>query len=74
MSQIHAFLKQPVDISALADVEQWQQEYRNLDGRLSAWKFKLPKEYSDWSTGLLRSGVKQSVSSMEIMLHVTYQT
>jgi hypothetical protein len=40
LSQIHRFLKKPVDIGALSDVEQWQQEYRQLDSKLNQWKFR----------------------------------
>ena len=31
LSNIHKFLKQPVDISALSDVERWQLSYKDLD-------------------------------------------
>ena len=31
LSDIHTFLKRPVDISALADVERWQLRYRELE-------------------------------------------
>ncbi|KAK5067869.1 hypothetical protein LTR16_009837, partial [Cryomyces antarcticus] len=42
LSRIHQFLKKPVDIGALSDVEQWQGEYRELDNILTSWKFNLP--------------------------------
>ncbi|KAK8117594.1 fungal specific transcription factor [Apiospora kogelbergensis] len=35
LSKIHKFLKQPVDISALSDVEQWQMRYKQLDNLLT---------------------------------------
>src|SRR5947207_8804503 len=47
LSQIHQFLKKPVDIRALSDVEQWQAEYRALDTKLTSWKLDLPQEYGD---------------------------
>ncbi|TKA79819.1 hypothetical protein B0A49_00741 [Cryomyces minteri] len=46
LSRIHQFLKKPVDIGALSDVEQWQGEYRELDNILTSWKFNLPKDIS----------------------------
>ncbi|KAF2091020.1 hypothetical protein K490DRAFT_71288 [Saccharata proteae CBS 121410] len=46
LSQIHQFLKKPVDIGSLNDVESWQREFRELDGKLSSWKFGLPSEMS----------------------------
>jgi len=45
LSQVHRFLKRPVDIGALADVESWQGQYRELDSQITAWKFSLPGEY-----------------------------
>ncbi|KAI8272805.1 hypothetical protein K4K60_011832, partial [Colletotrichum sp. SAR11_57] len=47
LSKIHKFLKQPVDISALSDVEQWQMRYKELDNMLTSWKFGLPGEYGN---------------------------
>ncbi|KAK5004193.1 hypothetical protein LTR39_006230, partial [Cryomyces antarcticus] len=47
LSRIHQFLKKPVDIGALSDVEQWQGEYRELDNILTSWKFNLPGEYGN---------------------------
>ncbi|KAF2770237.1 hypothetical protein EJ03DRAFT_270728 [Teratosphaeria nubilosa] len=74
LSQIHRFLKRPVDIGALSDVEQWQQEYRQLDGKLNAWKFSLPTEYSNMSRIFNRSAGNKIVNCIWIMLHTTYQT
>ncbi|KAH8198984.1 hypothetical protein TruAng_006861 [Truncatella angustata] len=47
LSKVHKFLKQPVDISALSDVEQWQMKYKDLDNLLTSWKFGLPGEYGN---------------------------
>ncbi|KAK3723221.1 hypothetical protein LTR37_001944 [Vermiconidia calcicola] len=74
LSQIHRFLKKPVDISALSDVEQWQQEYRDLDSKLSAWKFSLPSEYGNMSRIFNASGGNKIVNCIWVMLHVTYHT
>ncbi|EME46026.1 hypothetical protein DOTSEDRAFT_147895 [Dothistroma septosporum NZE10] len=74
LSQIHRFLKKPVDISALSDVEQWQQEYRQLDSRLNAWKFSLPSEYGNMSRLFNPDGGNKVVNCIWIMLHITYHT
>lgn len=75
LSQIHRFLKKPVDIGALADVEQWQQQYRDLDSKLTAWKFSLPSEYGNVSRLFNQQGGNNKiVNCLWIMLHVTYHT
>ncbi|KAK5171169.1 uncharacterized protein LTR77_004313 [Saxophila tyrrhenica] len=74
LSQIHQFLKKPVDISALPDIERWQQEYRTLDSRLSDWKFSLPDEYGNMGRIYVLDARKQTADSMWIMLQITYQT
>ncbi|OQO01981.1 hypothetical protein B0A48_12454 [Cryoendolithus antarcticus] len=73
LTQIHRFLKKPVDIGALGDVEQWQQEYRQLDSRLSGWKYDLPSQYGN----MLRlhiPGAAEHVNCIWIMMHITYHT
>jgi len=77
MSKVHCFLKKPVDISALSDVEQWQREYRELDGVVNNWKFGLPPEYGN--TGRLcysssSGNNKGNINCLWIMLHITYYT
>ncbi|KAG5970737.1 hypothetical protein E4U56_007436 [Claviceps arundinis] len=47
LSKIHTFLKQPVDISAPDDVEQWQRHYKELDDQLTTWRYGLPVELGD---------------------------
>ncbi|KAK5719269.1 hypothetical protein LTR15_007792 [Elasticomyces elasticus] len=74
LSQIHRFLKKPVDIGALSDVEQWQQEYRQLDSKLNAWKFSLPSEYGNASRVFNPHGGNKIVNCVWIMLHITYHT
>lgn len=74
LSQIHRFLKKPVDIGALSDVEQWQQEYRRLDSMLNSWKFGLPSEYGNMSRLFNPNGGNKIVNCIWIMLHVTYHT
>lgn len=68
LSRIHKFLKKPVDISALSDVEQWQGEYRELDNRLTSWKFDLPAEYGNMAK-LFQPGGKNSINCGWVMLH-----
>ncbi|KAK4504057.1 hypothetical protein PRZ48_004972 [Zasmidium cellare] len=74
LSQIHRFLKKPVDISALSDVERWQQEYRQLDSKLNSWKFSLPSEYGNMSRLFNPNGGNKIVNCIWIMLHITYHT
>lgn len=75
LSQIHQFLKRPVDIGSLSDVEQWQGEYRKLDNVLNAWKFSLPNEYGNISRIFSgSSGGNKVVNCGWVLLHAAYQT
>lgn len=76
LSQIHLFLKRPVDIGALSDVEEWQATYRKLDSELSAWEFNLPTEYAFENVSRLfqNSRTKKRFGCDWVMLHATYQT
>jgi len=73
LSEIHRFLKKPVDIGALSDVEQWQQQYRQLDSKLNAWKFSLPSEHGNLSR-LFDPNSSSKINCIWIMLHITYHT
>ncbi|KFX94384.1 hypothetical protein O988_06333, partial [Pseudogymnoascus sp. VKM F-3808] len=73
LSRIHQFLKKPVDISALPDVEKWQGEYRELDNLLTSWKFDLPPDYGSMAR-LFQPGSNRSITCGWIMLHATYHT
>lgn len=68
LSRIHKFLKKPVDIGALSDVEQWQGEYRELDNTLTSWKFDLPGEYGHMAK-LFQPGSSKSINCGWVMLH-----
>lgn len=70
LGQIHDFLKQPVDISALSDVETWQLRYKELDNMLTSYKFSLPNEYGNMAK-LFQPGSK-NLSCGWVMLHATY--
>ncbi|KAM0744788.1 hypothetical protein ACQRIT_000172 [Beauveria bassiana] len=37
LSKIHQFLKQPVNIGVVEDVERWQLRYKDLDSMLTSW-------------------------------------
>ena len=85
LSHTHSFLKTPIDIGALPDVEQWQQEYRKLDRELNKWRYNLSSEYGDTSriystsTADTLSGNKPAKRGSKsdciwIMMHVTYHT
>lgn len=71
-SKIHTFLKEPVDISALSDVERWQMRYKELDNTLTSWKFGLPSEFGNMAK-LFQPGAKQ-LNCGWVMLHATYHT
>lgn len=73
LSKIHKFLKQPVDISALSDVETWQMRYKQLDNTLAAWKFGLPGEYGNMAKLFQPASVK-TLNCGWVMLHATYHT
>ncbi|KAK0776186.1 hypothetical protein LTR75_016340 [Friedmanniomyces endolithicus] len=73
LSEVHRFLKKPVDIGALSDVEEWQQGYRQLD-RLNSWKFSLPSEYGNMSRVFNPNGGNKIVNCIWVMLHITYHT
>ncbi|KAM3074198.1 hypothetical protein ACMFMF_006221 [Clarireedia jacksonii] len=73
LSRIHKFLKKPVNISALSDVEQWQGEYRELDNMLTSWKFNLPGDYGNMAK-LFQPGSNKSINCGWVMLHATYHT
>lgn len=81
LSKIHKFLKKPVDISALSDVEQWQSRYRELDNALTSWKFNLPQDYGNMaklfntpSTGGAGAPNNKKINTLWVMLHATYHT
>ena len=76
LSRIHLFLKRPVDIGALSDVEEWQASYRKLDSELTSWEFNLPAEYAYENSSRLFSGSKHArgLQCDWVQLHATYQT
>jgi hypothetical protein len=49
LSSVHHFLKRPIDIGSIDDVEQWQGTYRALDSELNAWHFSLPDDFANIS-------------------------
>lgn len=73
LSKIHKFLKQPVDIGSLSDVETWQMRYKELDNMLAAWKFGLPGEYGNMAK-LFQPGSAKTINCGWVMLHATYHT
>ncbi|KAM0092267.1 hypothetical protein ACP6JD_004374 [Aspergillus fumigatus] len=75
-SRIHLFLKRPVDIGSLSDVEEWQTTYRKLDNELTSWEFNLPPEYAYENSSRLFNGSKHSKSLHcdWVQLHSTFQT
>jgi hypothetical protein len=72
LSRIHNFLKKPMDITKLSDVEAWQHEYLTLDAVLTTWKFDLPSDYGSMTRLFQSSG--KAINSTWIMLHATFHT
>lgn len=73
LSKIHVFLKQPVDISAVSDVERWRRRYKDLDSMLASWMAGLPSEFSDM-TRLFQPGASNNISCSWLMMHATFHT
>lgn len=73
LSRIHKFLRKPVDISALSDVEQWQMRYKELDNMLAAWKFNLPGDYGNMAK-LFQPSSAKAINCGWVMLHATFHT
>lgn len=72
LSRIHLFLKRPIDIESLQDVEQWQATYRALDSELNAWHFGLPDGYAQ-VTRLIKSNTPAKPNNCGwIMVHAAY--
>ncbi|KAI0197917.1 fungal-specific transcription factor domain-containing protein [Astrocystis sublimbata] len=74
LSKIHLFLRRPVDIGALHDVEQWQLQYKDLDNMLTTWKFGLPGEYGNMAKLFQPGAAKTTLNAGWVMLHATYHT
>ncbi|KAK5312019.1 hypothetical protein LTR70_008452 [Exophiala xenobiotica] len=72
LGHIHLFLKRPIDIGSLADVEQWQGSYRALDGELNAWQFSLPDEFGNITRLMKTNTPAKPVNCGWLMLHAAY--
>ncbi|KAL7892037.1 fungal-specific transcription factor domain-containing protein [Trichoderma sp. SZMC 28014] len=72
LSKIHKFLKQPVDIGRLTDVEKWQLCYKELDKELTSWNFALPGEFGNMNK-VFQPG-SRNLNCNWVMLHATYHT
>ncbi|KAF2127940.1 C6 transcription factor-like protein [Dothidotthia symphoricarpi CBS 119687] len=74
LTRIHKFLKKPVDITSLSDVEKWQSQYRELDHTIEQWKYNLPAEFGNAARVLAKSGLNHNVNSGLVMLHAAFHT
>jgi hypothetical protein len=74
LTKVHKFLKQPVDITSLGDVEQWQSQYRELDTAIENWKYNLPQEFGNSARLFTKSGLGQTLNSGLVMLFAGYYT
>ena len=72
LSQIHLFLRKPVDIGSVPDVERWRETFQSLDGKLTLWLSHLPGELGQISR-LCHSDPASRVSNW-IMLHAAFVT
>ncbi|KAF2030514.1 C6 transcription factor-like protein [Setomelanomma holmii] len=74
LTKVHKFLKKPVDITSLSDVEKWQSEYRELDNAIEEWKYNLPQEFGNSARVFSKTGMNQSLNSGLVMLHAAFHT
>ncbi|KAF2677094.1 hypothetical protein K458DRAFT_320653 [Lentithecium fluviatile CBS 122367] len=74
LSRIHNFLKKPVDITSLSDVEKWQGEYRELDNAIEQWKYNLPPEYGNSARVFSGPAMNKGLNSGLVMLHAAFHT
>jgi hypothetical protein len=74
LSRIHNFLKKPVDITSLSDVEKWQGEYRELDSAIAEWKYNLPAEYGNSARLFSGPAINKNLNSGLVMLHAAFHT
>jgi Fungal specific transcription factor domain len=74
LTKIHLFLRRPVDIGAMEDVEEWQKTYRQLDLALREWRQNLPGEFRslEWIKNPGRNA--RQVDCGWILLQATYYT
>ncbi|KAK5955861.1 hypothetical protein OHC33_003502 [Knufia fluminis] len=72
LSRIHLFLKRPIDIGSLADVEQWQGTYRALDSELNAWHFSLPDDFANITRLMKTNTPAKPVNCGWLLLHAAY--
>ncbi len=74
LSKIHRFLRRPVDISALSDVEKWQTTYRELAQGLTKWQLNLPTEFGTIARIPNMGEGSKPMPTGWILLQVTYHT
>ncbi|KAJ4366112.1 hypothetical protein N0V83_007747 [Neocucurbitaria cava] len=74
LTRVHKFLKKPVDITSLSDVEKWQGEYRELDNAIEQWKYNLPQEFGNSARVFAKPAMNQSLNSGLVMLHAAFHT
>ncbi|KAI9152002.1 Quinic acid utilization activator [Paramyrothecium foliicola] len=70
LSRVHDFLRTPIDVTGAADMADWRNTYRLLDGALDNWLQSLPSEYNRISA-LCHSDPASRVANW-FMLHSAY--
>ncbi|KAM5344224.1 hypothetical protein ACJ41O_012761 [Fusarium nematophilum] len=72
LTNIHEFLKAPIDVTSSRDMAEWRNRYQTLDRSLDGWLQNLPSEYSKISA-LCHSDPASRVANW-FMLHSAYVT
>ena len=76
LSRIHKFLKKPVDITSLSDVQDWQGEFTRLNNAIEQWRYSLPPDYapSVQTYGGAPTPMHKSLHSGLVMLEAAFHT
>lgn len=72
LSEVHNFLKTPLDVTSPPEMAGWRNKYQLLDAALDRWLQSLPSEYSRISA-LCHSDPASRVANW-FMLHSAYVT
>ncbi|RDW57633.1 hypothetical protein BP6252_13715 [Coleophoma cylindrospora] len=70
LTQVHDFMRTPLDVRSVPKVDQWKQTYTDLDSYLAKWAYSLPGEFSQISQ-FCHSDTKSKISNW-IILHAAF--
>lgn len=71
-SIIHQFLKKPLDITSLTDVDKWKIEYQSLSRAIEGWKSAVPDEYGDLATRSFNPATLRARKAGLVMLYSAF--